>query len=65
MPVAREGIYGVIAEFETPSDLCGRRRLPMRRLAADGLLYALSGGRGAEAIGFHKNRVSLITLVGG
>jgi len=66
MPVAREGIYGVIAEFETPSDLVraaqtaygdGWRRMDCYTP------YPVE--EAAEAIGFHKNRVSLITLVGG
>ena len=66
MPVAREGIYGVLAEFETPSDLVraaqaayhdGWRRMDCYTP------YPVE--EAAEAIGFHKNRVSLITLIGG
>jgi hypothetical protein len=66
MPVAVEGIYGMIAEFDTPSDLvraaqaaynAGWRRMDCYTP------YPVE--EAAEAIGFHKNRVSLITLVGG
>jgi hypothetical protein len=66
MPVAVEGIYGMIAEFDTPSDLVraaqaaynsGWRRMDCYTP------YPVE--EAAEAIGFHKNRVSLITLVGG
>jgi hypothetical protein len=66
MPVAVEGIYGMIAEFDTPSDLvraaqaaynAGWRRMDCYTP------YPVE--EAAEAIGFHKNKVSLITLVGG
>jgi len=66
MPVAIEGIYGVIAEFDTPSDLVraaqaayhdGWRRMDCYTP------YPVE--EAAEAIGFHKNKVPLITLVGG
>jgi ActD protein len=66
MPVAVEGIYGMIAEFDTPSDLvraaqaaynAGWRRMDCYTP------YPVE--EAAEAIGFHKNRVSLITVVGG
>ena len=66
MPVAVEGIYGMIAEFDTPSDLvraaqaaynAGWRRMDCYTP------YPVE--EAAEAIGFHKNQVSLITLVGG
>jgi hypothetical protein len=66
MPVAIEGIYGMIAEFDTPSDLVraaqaaynsGWRRMDCYTP------YPVE--EAAEAIGFHKNRVSLITLIGG
>ena len=66
MPVAVEGIYGIIAEFDTPSDLVraaqaaykdGWRRLDCYTP------YPVE--EAAEAIGFHKNKVPLITLVGG
>ena len=65
MPV-REGTYGLLAEFETPSQLvraaenayaAGYRRMdcytpyPVEEAAA--------------AIGFHKNEVSLVCLIGG
>jgi hypothetical protein len=42
---AREGTYGLLAEFDTPSDLVRPRSRRARRLAAHGLLHALSGGR--------------------
>jgi hypothetical protein len=66
MAVAREGTYGVLAEFDTPSDLVraaqsayhdGWRRMDCYTP------YPVE--EAAEAIGFHKNRVSLITLIGG
>src|ERR1700727_4014201 len=66
MPVAVEGTYGLLAEFDTPSDLVraaqaayqsGWRRMDCYTP------YPVE--EAAEAIGFHKNRVSLITLVGG
>ena len=66
MPVAVEGIYGMIAEFDTPSDLvraaqaaynAGWRRMDCYTP------YPVE--EAAEAIGFHKNKVSLIPLVGG
>ena len=66
MAVAREGTYGVLAEFDTPSDLVraaqtayhdGWRRMDCYTP------YPVE--EAAEAIGFHKNRVPLITLVGG
>ncbi len=63
---AREGTYGLLAEFETPGDLVraaqqarkdGWRRMdcytpyPMEEAAA--------------AIGFHRDKVPLLTLIGG
>ncbi len=66
MPVAVEGIYGIVAEFETPSDLVraaqaahhdGWRRMDCYTP------YPVE--EAAEAIGFHKNKVPLITLIGG
>jgi hypothetical protein len=65
MPV-REGTYGLLAEFETPTQLV---------LAAENA-YAAGYRRmdcytpypveeAAEAIGFHKNEVSLVCLIGG
>ena len=44
---AREGTYGLLAEFDTPSDL----------------VRAVE--EAAEAIGFHRNKVPLLTLIGG
>ena len=63
---AREGTYGLLAEFETPTQLV---------LAAENA-YAAGYRRmdcytpypveeAAEAIGFHKNEVSLVCLIGG
>jgi len=66
MPVAVEGIYGLVAEFETPSELvyaakaahdAGCRRMDCYTP------YPVE--EAAEAIGFHKNKVPLLTLVGG
>ena len=66
MPVAIEGIYGVVAEFDTPSDLVraaqaaysdGWRRMDCYTP------YPVE--EAAEAIGFHKDQVALITLIGG
>jgi len=66
MPVAVEATYGIIAEFETPSDLVRAAQTAY----ADGWRrmdcytpYPVE--EAAEAIGFHTNKVSLITLVGG
>jgi hypothetical protein len=65
MPV-REGTYGLLAEFDTPGELVvaakaaydsGWRRLDCYTP------YPVE--EAAEAIGFHRNRVPLITLVGG
>ena len=66
MPEPREGLYGVIAEFETPGDLvraakaahdAGWRRMDCYTP------YPVE--EAAEAIGFHTNKVPLLTLVGG
>ena len=66
MPVAVEGIYGLVAEFETPSELvyaakaahdAGWQRMDCYTP------YPVE--EAAEAIGFHKNKVPLLTLVGG
>jgi hypothetical protein len=66
MPVAVEGIYAVMAEFDTPSDLVRAAQTAY----ADGWRrmdcytpYPVE--EAAEAIGFHRNKVSLITLTGG
>ncbi|MGB7190358.1 MAG: DUF3341 domain-containing protein [Acidobacteriaceae bacterium] len=65
MPL-REGTYGLLAEFDTPTQLvhaaqsaydAGYRRMDCYTP------YAVHGA--AEAIGFHKNTVSLVTLIGG
>jgi hypothetical protein len=65
MPV-REGIYGLLAEFDTPTELvvaaksaydAGFRRMDCYTP------YPVE--EAAEAIGFHRNRVPLVTLIGG
>jgi hypothetical protein len=65
MPVI-EGTYGLLAEFETPSQLvraaenayaAGYRRMDCYTP------YPVE--EAAEAIGFHKNEVSLVCLIGG
>ena len=43
----REGIYGLLAEFNTPSELVHATEAGARgRLSPHGVLHALSGGRG-------------------
>jgi hypothetical protein len=63
---AREGTYGLLAEFDTPSDLVRAAR----QARQDGWRrmdcytpYPVE--EAAEAIGFHRNKVPLITLIGG
>ena len=65
MPV-REGTYGLLAEFDTPTQLvraaetayaAGYRRMDCYTP------YPVE--EAAEAIGFHKNEVSLVCLLGG
>jgi hypothetical protein len=65
MPV-REGIYGLLAEFDTPTELVvaaehayesGYRRMDCYTP------YPVE--EAAEAIGFHRNKVSLVCLIGG
>jgi hypothetical protein len=66
MPVAVEGIYGVLAEFETPSDLVRAAQAAYRdgwRRMDCYTPYPVE--EAAEAIGFHRDKVSLITLIGG
>ena len=62
----REGTYGLLAEFDTPTQMVhaaqsaydvGYRRMDCYTP------YAVHGA--AEAVGFHKNTVSLVTLIGG
>ncbi len=66
MAVPREGTYGLLAEFETPSELVAAARAAhdagWRRMDCYAP-YPLE--EAAEAIGFHKNRVPLVTLIGG
>ena len=43
----REGIYGLLAEFNTPGELVHATEEAHRAgLSPDGVLHALSGGRG-------------------
>lgn len=65
MPI-REGIYGLLAEFDTPTELvvaarsayaAGYRRMDCYTP------YPVE--EAAEAIGFHRNNVSLVCLLGG
>ena len=66
MAVPREGTYGLLAEFETPSELVAAAQAAhdagWRRMDCYAP-YPLE--EAAEAIGFHKNRVPLVTLIGG
>ena len=65
MPV-REGIYGLLAEFDTPAGLVGAAKTAYasgwRRLDCYSP-YPLE--EAAEAIGFHRNYVPFVCLVGG
>src|SRR6202522_4839694 len=65
MPI-REGIYGLLAEFDTPGELVVAARNAYdsgwRRLDCYPP-YPLE--EAAEAIGFHRNYVSFVCLVGG
>ena len=63
---AREGTYGLLAEFDTPGDLVRAAR----QAREDGWRrmdcytpYPVE--EAAEAIGFHRNKVPLVTLIGG
>src|SRR5579863_10220070 len=62
----REGVYGLLAEFDTPGDLVRAAR----QAREDGWRrmdcytpYPVE--EAAEAIGFHRNKVPLLTLIGG
>lgn len=61
-----EGTYGLLAEFDTPSELVAAAKAAYdsgwRRLDCY-TPYPVE--EAAEAIGFHTNRVSLVCLVGG
>ena len=62
----REGTYGMLAEFDTPSDLvraAQQARLDGWRRMDCYTPYPVE--EAAEAIGFHRNKVPLVTLVGG
>jgi len=63
---AREGTYGLLAEFDNPSDLVRAakqaRHDGWRRMECY-TPYPIE--EVAEAIGFHRNKVPLITLIGG
>jgi hypothetical protein len=62
----REGVYGLLAEFDTPGELVVAAKAAYR----DGYRrmdcytpYPVE--EAAEAIGFHRNNVSLVCLIGG
>src|SRR5271166_4757091 len=61
-----EGTYGLLAEFDTPAELIAAAKAAYdsgwRRLDCY-TPYPLE--EAAEGIGFHKNEVSLVCLVGG
>ncbi len=63
---ARDGTYGLLAEFDTPSDLVRAaqkaRQDGWRRMDCY-MPYPVE--EAAEAIGFHRNKVPLLTLIGG
>src|ERR1700678_4183578 len=65
MPL-REGIYGLLAEFNTPSELVyateQARNAGYRRMECY-TPYPVE--EAAEALHFHKNRVPLVCLLGG
>jgi hypothetical protein len=62
----RTSIYGLMAEFATPTDLVGAARRTheagYRKIDA---YSPFPVEELAEAIGFHKNEVPLVTLIGG
>jgi hypothetical protein len=63
---AREGIYGLLAEFDTPGDLVRAAR----RAREDGwrrmdCFTPYPVEEVAEAMHCHRNRVPLVTLIGG
>ncbi len=62
----REGVYGYLAEFNTPGDLVhateAARRAGYRRMECY-TPYPVE--EAAEALHFHKTRVPLLTLLGG
>ncbi len=62
----REGTYGLLAEFETPGDLVRAARQAYhdgwRRLDC---YSPIPIEEAAEAIGFHRNKVPLLCLIGG
>src|ERR1700727_707761 len=60
---AREGTYGLLAEFDTPSDLVRDARQDGWRRMDCYTPYPVE--EAAEAIGFHRNKVPLLTLIGG
>jgi hypothetical protein len=65
MPV-REGTYGLLAEFDTPGELVTAAKAAYRggyRRMDCYTPYPVE--EAAEAIGFHRNNVSLVCLCGG
>jgi hypothetical protein len=64
--IPREGTYGLLAEFDTPGELIRAARQARQdgwRCMDCFTPYPLE--EAAEAIGFHRNSVPLITLAGG
>lgn len=62
----REGIYGLLAEFDTPGELVTAAKAAYRegyRRMDCFTPYPVE--EAAEAIGFHRNNVSLVCLSGG
>jgi hypothetical protein len=62
----REGVYGFLAEFNTPSDLVHATEMAYRagyRRMESYTPYPVE--EAAEALRFHKNRVPLFCLLGG
>ncbi len=62
----REGVYGLLAEFNTPSELVHAteeaRRAGYRRMECY-TPYPVE--EAAEALDFHKTRVPMVCLIGG
>ena len=62
----REGTYGLLAEFDTPSDLVRAAQQARKDwLAAHGLLHALSGGRSGGGDRLPSQQGAAGYLIGG